>query len=108
MLIPFLPMARLKFSSVTIASATLSFSSSIIDTITSLAGDKAFLIYSELSSLHNTKSTFSPFNSFKILAILDPLSPIQVPIGSILSLVEDTATLLLTPASRETACSSKF
>ena len=48
-----------------------------------------------------TKSTFSPFNSFKILAILDPLSPIQVPIGSILSLVEDTATLLLTPASRD-------
>ena len=102
-LTPFLPIARLKFSSLTIARAILSFSSSMILTITSLAGLNAFLTNSASSSLHSTKSTFSPLSSDKILAILEPRSPIQVPIASILSLVDDTATLLRTPASLATA-----
>ena len=72
-------------------------------TITSLAGLKAFLINSSSFSLQRTKSTFSPLSSDKILAILEPRSPIQVPIASILSFVDDTATLLRIPASLATA-----
>ena len=73
-------------------------------TIAFFAGVKAFLIYSSASSLYKTKSNFSPFNSFKILPSLEPRSPIQVPIASIRSFVEETATLLRIPASLTHAC----
>jgi hypothetical protein len=103
MLAPFLPIANDKFSSLTIANASF-FIGSVIVTIASLAGLKAFLIYSAGSALYRIISTFSPFNSFKIEAILEPRSPIHAPIASIFSFVDSTATLLLTPASRATAC----
>ena len=70
--------------------------------MTFLAGDSAFAINVSISSLYPTKSTFSPFSSFRILPILEPFSPIQAPIGSILSLSLNTATLLLSPASLAT------
>ena len=59
------------------------------------------------SVLYAIKSTFSPPSSLIILAILLPFSPIQLPIGSTFGLVDATATLDLTPASRATPLSSR-
>ena len=54
-------------------------------TLTSLAGDKAFLINVIGSLSYLTTSIFSPLNSLDIRLILDPLSPIHAPIASTLS-----------------------
>ena len=105
MFAPFLPIANDKFSSLTIANASF-FIGSVIFTIASLAGDKAFLIYSAGSALYSTISTFSPLSSLSIEPIREPLSPIHAPIASTLSSVDSTAILLLTPASRATACNN--
>ena len=101
MLLPDLPIASFFSSSGTITKALCLDGSGIL-TITFLAGVIALLINSTGSLLNSTTSTFSPFSSFSIPAILEPFSPIHEPIGSILSLIDETATLERIPASRTT------
>ena len=55
---------------------------SLIDTLTSFAGLKAFAINLTGSLSYKITSIFSPLSSFNTLAILLPFSPITAPIGS--------------------------
>ena len=98
---PFLPIASEKLSPSAITNASF-FLGSVIKTVNSLAGLKAFSINTAGSLSYLTISTFSPLSSVIILAIRAPLYPIHAPIGCTLGFSEYTATLLLTPASLAT------
>ena len=59
-------------------------------------------MYIDGSAFHSITSIFSPFSSFIIFWILTPFCPTHDPTGSMFSLFEYTATLLLYPGSRDT------
>ena len=101
---PFLPMASDSWLSGTITSAEgcPSPSSSIV-TPDTLAGDSARATNVAGSCDHSTMSIFSPRSSRLMTWIRVPRRPTQAPIGSTSRLVEATATLARSPASRAVA-----
>ena len=106
---PFFPIASESWLSGTTTSAAVCSSppsgsvSSEIVTDETLAGDNARATNDAGSFDHSMMSIFSPRSSRLITWMRVPRSPTQAPIGSTSRLVEATATLARSPASRAVA-----